>query len=184
MAHPQQEAFMESVKILMPQYFKGIKALDVGSLDINGSNKSLFTDCEYIGIDVAPGKNVDVVAIAHTYESPFQFDTIISSECFEHDCYFPKTLRNIIKLLKPGGLFTFTAGGLGRGEHGTEAMGLTCAPGLAVNENMNADYYKNVLVRDLSLYLDLEVNFSEYTINYRGHIDAVYHDFQFWGIKR
>jgi SAM-dependent methyltransferase len=184
MAHPQERQFMELVKSQFPEKFKGVKVLDVGSLCINGSNRDLFDESDYTGIDVAAGKNVDVVCMAHDFKSDVLFDTIISSECFEHDCHFPRTIRNIVKLLKSGGLFVWTAGGLGRGEHGTEDMGLTCAPGLASNPDMNPNYYKNVVVRDLSLYIDLEVTFGNFTINYRGDFDAVYHDIQFWGIKR
>ena len=59
--------------------------LDIGSLDINGNNQYLFEDCQYTGIDVGVGKNVDIVSKAHELKMPSgTYDTIISTECFEH----------------------------------------------------------------------------------------------------
>lgn len=52
MAHQEQVRFCESVREKFPSLFVGKKVLDAGSLDINGNNRYLFTDCEYVGIDV------------------------------------------------------------------------------------------------------------------------------------
>src|SRR3954470_10882706 len=60
-AHSQQIAFCQRVKALLPQHFTGKRVLDCGALDINGNNRYLFTDCEYTGIDVVGGPNVDIV---------------------------------------------------------------------------------------------------------------------------
>src|SRR5574338_625609 len=84
MAHPEQKAFCERVRNQYPSYFDGKRVLDVGSLDVNGNNRFLYTNSEHIGIDVGPGKNVDVVCVAHEYNEPDgSFSAIISTECFE-----------------------------------------------------------------------------------------------------
>jgi hypothetical protein len=45
MAHQAQQDFCNSVRQLFPDHFRGKTVLDVGSLDINGNNRYLFTDC-------------------------------------------------------------------------------------------------------------------------------------------
>ena len=56
MAHIEQIIFCIKVKNMFPSYFKNIDVLDVGSLDLNGSNRYLFENCRYTGIDIGPGK--------------------------------------------------------------------------------------------------------------------------------
>ena len=53
--------FFEGTKILHPELFTGTRVLEVGSLDINGSVRPIFTDCEYVGLDLGPGPGVDVI---------------------------------------------------------------------------------------------------------------------------
>jgi len=82
------------------------KVLEIGSLDVNGHVRDLFKDCEYTGVDMRPGGNVDVVLNAHDlhlrYE-PETFDFIFSFDTFEHDDYFWKTWENMKVLVKKGG---------------------------------------------------------------------------------
>lgn len=42
MAHKEQKEFFDSVREKYPQYFKEVKVIDLGSLDVNGSLKELF----------------------------------------------------------------------------------------------------------------------------------------------
>ena len=67
MAHREQRFFCEAVRNTFPQYFNGKKVLEVGSLDINGSIRDLFQNCEYTGIDLGEGKGVDVICPGHLY---------------------------------------------------------------------------------------------------------------------
>ena len=59
MAHLEQRRFFEQVKTDYPKFFQSVSVLEVGSLDINGSLRDLFQDCNYLGVDVATGKGVD-----------------------------------------------------------------------------------------------------------------------------
>jgi cyclopropane fatty-acyl-phospholipid synthase-like methyltransferase len=60
--------------------------------------------------------------VSKTKDLPFgnnTFDTIISSECFEHDPEYKESFIKIYNMLKPDGLFCFTCASTGRNEHGT-----------------------------------------------------------------
>jgi SAM-dependent methyltransferase len=171
MAHYEQIEYCSMISWKFPDKFKNCKVLDVGSLDINGSNRGWFVDCEYIGLDIGVGKNVDVVCKAHEYDAPDEsFDTIISTECFEHDKYLPETLKKIVKLLKLGGLFVFTCATTGRAEHGTEGFTPKESP-------FTPDYYKNVTEKDVREIIDIDKIFEKYEFNILGT------DLRFWGIK-
>ena len=89
-----------------------IKILDIGSLDINGSLKSIVPHhFEYTGVDFQAGKGVDIL-IEDPYALPFQgqsFDIVLSSSCFEHAEMFWLSFLEIMRVLKPLGLFYLNA---------------------------------------------------------------------------
>src|SRR5579863_8714989 len=118
MAHPAQRKFCKSVKSKFPSFFKRKVIVDIGSLDINGSNRYLFWKCMYTGVDVIKGKNVDVVMKGHEYlyslKDSIPIDTIISTEALEHDNTYFKTLKAMYEVLRPGGLLLITCAGDGR----------------------------------------------------------------------
>lgn len=190
MSHPQQRDFCRKVKRLLPQFFKKVNVIDVGSLDINGNNKGLFTRCFYLGVDIQPGRNVDVVGKAHEVlegltpviepsyvwnwrksriEDDGRFNTIICTEVLEHDRDYEKTLLAMYHKLKPGGLLIITCGGDGRPEHGTEEN----TPGASPATH---DYYGNVSNKMFSDVLPV-TGFRVY------HLAQVEGDLQFYGIK-
>lgn len=178
--HTLQKNFSESVKSYFPIYFNKIKVLDCGSLDINGNNRYLFQDCDYLGIDIGTGKNVDIVSTIHEFDYPDNFfDTIISTECFEHDMYYDKSLINICRLLKKNGLLLFTCATVGRREHGTTKMGAKFSP-LTSSISIWSDYYKNLEEKDIREVIDIDQMFSQYEFK----VDKIACDLYFWGIKK
>lgn len=180
MAHQSQKDFCSMIKNTFPDHFKKKEVLEIGSLIINGTVRDLFEDCNYIGLDVIEGNGVDIVSIAHEYDPLHKFDTIISAETFEHDCFFRSTIYNIIRLLKSDGLFLFTAAGYNRPEHGTLNTTSSDAPGLNINKRMNPSHYSNITVEKLSNALFLESYFKFFGIQYSSSFNDIY----FWGIKR
>ncbi|MCJ8499396.1 methyltransferase domain-containing protein [Desulfatitalea alkaliphila] len=82
---------------------------DVGSQDVNGSYKGIFANSlwRYRGVDMAPGKNVDIV-LRHPYRfrtiPSRSADVVISGQAFEHIDYFWITMLEITRVLKPSGL--------------------------------------------------------------------------------
>lgn len=182
MAHPQQRAFCESVKIRFPQYFSNTFALDIGSFDINGNNQFLFDEeCIFLGVDVAPGRNVDIVCPASELGLPDgTFDTIVSTECLEHDRKWVDTLRNAIRMLRPGGLLMMTCATTGRPEHGTRRTTPQDAPLLIKVDDDWADYYRNLTENDIrqEINIDAEFQMAEFSVG------EATHDLYFFGIKK
>ena len=76
------------------------------------------------------------------------FDTIISTECFEHDPEYRESLLKICEMLKPDGLFVFTCASTGRPEHGTRRTSQQDSYGsIAELEDMQ-DYYRNLTIEE------------------------------------
>lgn len=179
MAHLEQAYFCEQVRSKFPRYFYNTAVLDIGSLDINGGNRQLFSNCLYIGVDLSIGKNVDFASPGHEIGLPdSSFDVVISTEVFEHDMHYSKTLNNIVRMLKPGGLFLFTCATTGRPEHGTRATTQHDAPFL--EEAGWGDYYKNLTEDDIRQVLSIETFFKDFAFE----INEKTHDLYFWGIKQ
>jgi len=86
-----------------------LKILDVGSQDVNGSYRPLFSNpnWHYQGLDIAPGKNVDIV-VGNAYHwkqiRSGTYDVVVSGQAFEHIEYFWVTINEMTRVLKPGGL--------------------------------------------------------------------------------
>jgi SAM-dependent methyltransferase len=175
MAHREQREWCELVKYAHDEYFVGTNVLDIGSLDINGNNRYLFEQCNYTGIDIGEGKNVDVVCSGHLFKSDDLFDVVISTECFEHDEHWQQTLKNVINnLLKDGGLFLFSCAAPGRPEHGTKRTSPKDSP-------FTNDYYRNLSEADIRSVLNCNAIFSNY--KFKTRIDFP-QDLYFYGIKK
>lgn len=179
--HPQARDFTLFVKQILLDFFINKRVLDVGSGDINGNNRFLFENCEYDGNDVIQAKNVTIVS--KTKELPFQyntFDTIVSTECFEHDPEYKESFIKIYDMLKPDGLFCFTCASTGRFEHGTRRTTPNDSYGTIGNLTDMSDYYKNLTEIDLNEVLNLNNLFSVWDTYYNAEAKDLY----FVGIKK
>jgi SAM-dependent methyltransferase len=153
----QQFFFDEMCKPFFPGCFKSVRILDVGSLDINGNNKYLFEDSEYIGVDVIHGKNVDVVGPCHEIDEPDEsFDVIITTNALEHDIHWKKTLIKIWDLLKPGGFFICSAA-CQWDEHGTRNHSPENSGTTQLDGDWQ-DFYRNVNIEDFESVYKFKVN--------------------------
>lgn len=88
-----------------------ISVLDVGSMVAEEGQDSYrdiverFANARYTGLDMAAGKNVDIVA-AEPYKFPVEsgaIDLVLSGQAFEHIEFPWLTIREIERVLKPGG---------------------------------------------------------------------------------
>jgi len=153
MAHPEQAEYFSSVRALYPGHFERVRVLEVGSLDINGSVRDLFRDCDYTGVDLQPGPGVDLACPGHLLALPsVSFDTVISAECFEHNPFWRETLANMLRMTRPGGLVLISCATTGRKEHGTSRTNPDASP---FTVQAKWDYYRNLTARDLARGLHL-----------------------------
>ena len=179
--HPEARDFTVFVKNSIVDYFVNKRVLDVGSGDINGNNRFLFTNCEYSGNDVFSAPNVTIVS--KTSNLPFEdntFDTIVSTECFEHDPEYAQSFLKIVRMLRPGGLLCFTCASTGRAEHGTRRTSPRDSWGTIGNITGWTNYYKNLVFEDLDNVVHVNDVFSSYAAYYNARSKDLY----FWGIKK
>ena len=155
-----------------PQFFVAQRVLEIGSLNINGTVRDFFIDCDYVGIDVHEGNCVDIVAYGHEFDAPNgAFDTVISAECFEHNPFWAQTFENMRRL--SSGMVIVTAATTGRAEHGTTRTSPQDSP-LTVEL---WDYYKNIEVADL-----MSFPLDEMFLSWEIETNHSSHDIYFWGV--
>lgn len=177
MSHPEQLRFVEQIKAAFPSYFNTARVLEIGSLDINGTVRKLFSSCDYIGLDVGAGPGVDVVCQGQEYDGPdSSFDTVISCEVMEHNPYWSKTMTNMVRMTKPGGLVVMTCASTARREHGTTRTSAQDSP---LSVGIGWEYYKNLAAADFRSALPLGSLFSSHL--FLSHY--VSKDLYFFGFK-
>jgi SAM-dependent methyltransferase len=160
MAHPQQRVFFETIREHFPSYFSDTCVVEVGSLDINGNLRGLFHECDYTGVDVGAGPNVDLVSQAQLLDLPTaSADISISAECMEHNPYWRESLATMFRITKPGGVVGFSCALAGRPEHGTPRSRADSSP---LTVNLGWTYYRNLSRRDVARSLNLDGWFSHY----------------------
>ena len=181
-ADKEQDDWKTELKGKFPQYFKNVRVLDVGSANINGSNKPWFENCEYIGLDIAPYANVNVVCIAHRYDAPdSSFDTVLSTNQLEHDIYWQRTLEKMVHLLKPKGLMFFQTSH-DRPKHGTRSRNPEDSLTVKYGDEEWANFFKRFTIGEIKEFLKPDEIFEKYEISYQPPSDL--RDIYFWGIKK
>lgn len=112
------ESAFDSFKKFLNIYFKFIEnphIVEIGSLIKNKKNELtsdalrllLDKNTKYTGIDIEQGANVDIV-LKDPYRFPLpdnSVDAVISVSTFEHTEFFWLTYLEILRILKPDGLF-------------------------------------------------------------------------------
>lgn len=127
------------------QHRESYSVLEFGSLDINGSVRSVLQSGgqTYTGIDITWGPGVDVIADASVFRDITKYDIVVCCEVFEHTPKWPQIISNAYTNLHQGGLFIATMAGPGRHPHS------------AFDENPIRDfeYYENISAESLVPYL-------------------------------
>lgn len=172
MAHNEQRQFLKKTKDHFPEFFDRVSVVEIGSLNINGTVRDFFTDpTQYAGLDLIEGKDVDVVMPGKDYQAQ-GIDTVISTECFEHDRDWKKTFENMTRMVRGGGMVIFTCASDGRHEHGTARTNPADSPA-------TTDYYENRNQKDFEEAFDIKKLFSKHLFEY----NPVTCDLYFWGIR-
>ena len=90
----------------------GMLIVDIGAQDVTGSLRTVApSGCTYVGVDFVQGKGVDVV-ITDPYALPFDADSVdvcVCSSCFEHSEFFWLLYLEVMRILKPSGVFYLNA---------------------------------------------------------------------------
>jgi SAM-dependent methyltransferase len=160
MAHPEQKNFIASIKDKFTNHFVDKKILEIGSLNINGTIRDLFENCDYTGIDVGQGDCVDIVCSGHLYDAPDNtYDVVVSSECFEHNPEWVATFKNMQRMCKPGGLVIMTCATTGREEHGTTRTSPKDSP---LTIGIGWEYYRNLTEEDFRNEMDVNAMFVDH----------------------
>ena len=114
--------FIETMK---PSEFNSKEVLEVGSRYVNGSIRPLIENfsspTKYVGVDITPGKMVDVILPAEKvleHFGPESFDAIISTEVLEHVMDWRVVINGLKTTLRRGGCMYLTTRSKGMGYHG------------------------------------------------------------------
>lgn len=178
MAHPEQAEFFSSVRAHYPASFDGARVLEVGSLDINGSVRELFSNCRYTGADLQLGPGVDLACQGQLLEFPSgHFDTTISAECLEHNPFWRETVANMLRMTRPGGLLLISCATTGRFEHGTARTNPDASPFTSAEK---WEYYQNLTLADI----EASLNLAGWLSDWRGWVNFVSRDLYFVGLRR
>ena len=112
------ESVMEYVGSVVTRFgLSSLKTLEIGSYNVNGSVRPLFSG-EYTGIDRVAGPGVDLTMNASDLDlDDNSFDVVVSTSQMEHDPTFWLTLAEVGRVLRPGGHFILTTHTTGFPEH-------------------------------------------------------------------
>ncbi|MET3178811.1 UNVERIFIED_ORG: SAM-dependent methyltransferase [Variovorax guangxiensis] len=178
MSHPQQRFFVAGVKQFLPSYFSGRAVIEIGSLNLNGSVREFFQDCNYLGLDVGEGPDVDLVCHGENYGGAANgTDVVISCEAMEHNPQWKKTWLNMLRLVKEDGLVVMTCATPGRRQHGTVEFNPSDSP-LTIDKSQN--YYRNLAASDFTDLLQHDAWFSVWGF----FEDRSSHDLYFFGVGK
>jgi len=172
MAHAAQRNFCQ--RMLQEHNLSWVKSvLDIGSRDINGNNRWMFPDAQYLGIDKEPGPNVDIVVEGDEFWPGRTFDAVLCTEVLEHTWMWRDVLSNAADLLSPQGILLVTCAGPGRPEHGTASCEPESNPG-------SGNYYKNLSLSDILVDLGAMCRWWKAIAEYDGEAC----DTRFFGITK
>lgn len=115
--HLNNKKWLQDCKKQYPNNFKGCDVLEIGSLDVNGTARDYFEDCNYIGVDREKGKHVDIVCDARKTEFKKKFNTLLFLSVFEHDLNWKETLKHNLQWLRKDGLSLISFGAEGNLPH-------------------------------------------------------------------
>ena len=179
MSHQEQRQFVALANEHLLKHARPRRILEIGSYDVNGSVRELFTDSiSYIGADLIEGPGVDLVKSGHEIDlESNSFDLTLSCECFEHNPYWLETFQNMIRMTKPGGLVVFTCASSYRLEHGTARSGALMSPG---TQSDGGNYYRNLRRSDF----EDRINLADIFVIYRFYYIPTFRDLYFYGVKK
>lgn len=107
---------------------EGLKVLEFGSYNVNGSVRDHFYGADFCGVDTRDGPGVDIVCDAADFDGDQMYDVVVTAETLEHAERPAEIIQRAHDSLKPGGVLILTAAAPERephnanGDHGKEAL--------------------------------------------------------------
>ena len=158
MAHKEQTEFVIECLNSIKKEFNYPNVLEIGSYNVNSivEYKKHIGNCNYVGIDLIEGSNVDVVLKGEDIgKLGKKFNIIICCECFEHTKNWKIIFSEMIKYIEKTGYIIITAASTGRAEHGTERTNNSDSPG-------TGNYYKNITKNDFFKNFNIKKIFKDF----------------------
>ena len=149
------DAAWEYIEDVVAEYGPWRSVAEFGARNINGSVRYLFNAERYVGVDIADGIDVDVVADAASWSPQERFGCIVCAEVLEHTDVAAAIVANAGRLLESGGCFIMTCAGPGREPH-------SAIDGAAVRDG---EFYRNVDEALLESWLD-RAGFAKWLIDH------------------
>jgi SAM-dependent methyltransferase len=184
--HQECIDFFNFVKKINSSYFFNKIILEVGVDRKQNLKDIFFENCIYYcnsitenNIITKSNKEINKKTSELDFSENY-FDTIISSECFQYDADLSNSIIKIYKMLKPNGLFLFTAASEDKPrEFYYQELDKTC---FSDNEEYLKfkNYYKSININELNEIIDLDIHFIYWDTYY----NSITRDLYFWGIKR
>lgn len=136
--------------------------VEIGSRDVNGTPRALFPGAAYLGVDLAAGPGVDVVADAAGWRPDEPVEAVLCLEVLEHATDPAALIDTAWDSLRPGGRLIVTAATDPRPPHSGHDGG-PLQPG---------EWYQNVPPAQLALALDRFIEVEIEIDDARGDIYA------------
>ncbi len=146
-------------------------------MDVNGSVRpriESYKPGEYIGVDIVPGRRVDVICDATKIVEKFgpdSFDIVISTELIEHIRDWRSAIHNIKAVCKPGGTILITTRSFGFQYHGYpydfwryEPEDMSRIFGDCVIEKIERDPDRGVFIKAIKPERFIERDLSDYAL--------------------
>ncbi len=157
--HDEVMAWVELVRAGIPDIEEAL-VLELGSRDVNGSPRRLFDGCKgYVGVDLAPGRGVDVVMDCRAFDGGHRFDVCLCLEAMEHEKDPAVFIRAAEAALRRGGILILSAAAPPRMPHSCDG------------KRVGTEYYTNIQPEYLKMLLR---EWFDVTIHYDGRHGDVY----------